>query len=49
MLYSERVNQTQVKLGRCKHTVVYWPPERIWVIDLAIEGFSATQSTLMDF
>lgn len=23
------------------------PPERIWVIDLAIEGFSATQRTFM--
>lgn len=28
-------------------TVLNCPPERIWVIERAMEGFSATQSTLM--
>lgn len=28
-------------------TVVYWPPERICAIDLAMDGFSATHNTRM--
>jgi hypothetical protein len=28
-------------------TVLYWPPERICVIDFAIDDFSATQSTII--
>lgn len=28
-------------------TVSYWPPDKIPVIDLAIEGFSATHRTRM--
>jgi hypothetical protein len=28
-----------------KRTEVNWPPERIWVMDFAMEGFSATQRT----
>lgn len=32
--------------GRRQRTVLNWPPERIWVIDLEMEGFSATQRYL---
>lgn len=28
-------------------TVLYWPPERIWATDLAMDGFSATHKTRM--
>lgn len=31
----------------CSHTVLYWPPERICVTALAMDGFSATHNTFM--
>lgn len=46
MLYSASIKGSLIHAE--KHTVVNWPPERIWLIDLAIEGFSATQSTLIE-
>ena len=39
-------SQTYINM-REKHTVSYWPPDNIPVIDLAMEGFSATHKTRM--